>query len=655
MRARPKSISFPRTVAGGRLRKLSALLVIATAAACVFAQDVRIPEAAAGSIPLMNAGGTYLESRFASFDFERMVLEEQDKAEQSKRENQELLKSGLVSALDLAAPLGAVRQFNAGVTLLKQGKSEKAATYLEKAIKQYSKFVSAHNDLGVAYNDLGKIEPARAEFTSATTLDPKFPSAYVNLGRLELSQNNFEAAAKDLATATSVQPANAGNLTLLAYAQYGSHQYKEAIETADRAHALDHKGMANVHYIAAASAIPMQDFATVRRELELFIQEDPANPLAPVAKQNLQVLARNDIGTNGSRASGISLSPAVTVGAGASPAASQSLANSERLRNELAGLNSQGDDDNCADCDAAASTNQPGSQPDSSVPEREAGGYTFRKNVDEVGIFFAATSHGHSVADLQAGDIKVLDAGRSPEKLLAFVPQSKLPLHLALLIDTSGSVKDRFSFEKRAAIEFVNKMINENAGDLAFVAGFANTATVSQDFTSDMEKVATGVHSLGNQGGTALFDAVSFACWKLAAYPERDRVANVLVVLTDGEDNSSHNSLKQALRDADTTGVTIYTISTTDHTRPQSNADQVLVAMAERSGGSAMFPGDIMSLRQSFHKLHDLIRSRYFVAYTPPDFVPDGKYHSIRIVAEKDGRRLQVRTRNGYYARKAAH
>lgn len=653
MLSSPNSTSLSGPVAGRRLTRLFAFLVVVTAVSSLVAQDVRIPEAAAGAIPLMNAGGTYLESRFASFDFERMVLEEQNKAEQSKRQNEQLVKSGLVSALDLQAPLGAVRQFDAGVALLKQGKSEKAATYLEKAIKQYSRFVSAHNDLGVAYNDLGKIEPARTEFVSATTLDPKFPSAYINLGRLELSQNNFEAAAKALNTATSVQPANAGNLTLLAYAQYGSHKYKEAIETADRTHGLDHKGMANVHYIAAASAIPMQDYATVRRELERFVQEDPTNPLAPVAKQNLEILARNNINATGSDASGINLGPAVTAAAGTSSAAPVNLANSERLRNELAGLSSEGDDDKCADCDASPTTNQPGDQPASSAADRDARGYTFRKNVDEVGIFFAATSHGHTVTDLKISDIKVLDAGRAPEKFLQFVPQSKLPLHLALLIDTSGSVKDRFSFEKRAAIDFVNKMISKNAGDLAFVAGFANTASVSQDFTSDMDKVASGVNSLGNQGGTALFDAVSFACWKLAAYPERDRVANVLVVLTDGEDNSSHNSLKQALRDADTTGVTIYTISTTEHIRPQTDADKVLVAMAERSGGSALFPGDILSLRQSFGKLHDLIRSRYFVAYTPPDFVSDGKYHPITIIAEKDGHHLQVRTRKGYFARKA--
>ena len=72
------------------------------------------------------------------------------------------------------------------------------------------------------------------------------------------------------------------------------------------------------------------------------------------------------------------------------------------------------------------------------------------------------------------------------------------------------------------------------------------------------------MNQLGSHGGTALFDAVSFGCWKLAAYPDYERVAKVLVVVTDGEDNASHKSLRQAIRDEEATGVTVYTISTKD-------------------------------------------------------------------------------------------
>ncbi len=146
---------------------------------------------------------------------------------------------------------------------------------------------------------------------------------------------------------------------------------------------------------------------------------------------------------------------------------------------------------------------------------------------------------------------------------------------------------------------------------------------------------------------------MAFACRKLAAYPESERVAKVLVILSDGEDNSSHSSLKQSVQFAERAGVTIYTVSTREDRGDKTDADRVLEVLAERSGGEALFPGDILTLGKSFDKLHDLIRSRYFVAYKPADFQPNGSYRTISVTAEKDGKRLQVRARKGYHARLA--
>jgi len=144
---------------------------------------------------------------------------------------------------------------------------------------------------------------------------------------------------------------------------------------------------------------------------------------------------------------------------------------------------------------------------------------------------------------------------------------------------------------------------------------------------------------------------VSYACRKLAAYPEHERVAKVLVVVTDGEDNASHTSLRQAIRDEEATGVTVYTISTKEGDGDKTEADKVLQTLAERSGGEALFPGDMMTLGRSFDKLGDQIRSRYVVAYKPADFDANGKYRTITILAVKNGKRLQVHARKGYHAR----
>ena len=144
---------------------------------------------------------------------------------------------------------------------------------------------------------------------------------------------------------------------------------------------------------------------------------------------------------------------------------------------------------------------------------------------------------------------------------------------------------------------------------------------------------------------------MSFGCWKLAAYPERERVAKVQIVVTDGEDNSSHISLRHAIRDMEATGVTVYTISTKEGGGLKTEADKVLQTLAERSGGEALFPGDMVTLGKSFDKLRDQIRSRYLIAYKPADFEPDGKYRTISITAEKGGKQLKVHARKGYHAR----
>ena len=163
---------------------------------------------------------------------------------------------------------------------------------------------------------------------------------------------------------------------------------------------------------------------------------------------------------------------------------------------------------------------------------------------------------------------------------------------------------------------------------------------MTQDFSSESGDLAKGIKNLTIGGGTTLFDAISFACRKLAGYPDRNQVARVLVIFTDGEDNSSHSSLKQSIQIAESTGVTIYTVSTRETIGDKTDADKVLEALAERSGGEAMFPGDIHTLASSFDKLHDLIRSRYFIAYKPADFQPNGNYRSISIIAEQEGETL---------------
>ncbi len=608
-------------------------------------------------LPYMNAGP---DSAFAQMDFAQLYMDTTNKEQKNNVEQrqarQHLVDIGEVSALDLNAPDKALDEYNRAATFMKEQHAKEAIIHLQKAIAAYPKFVLAHNTLGLAYLDQ-QDGRAKSEFEVAAKLDDKFPGSFLNLGMLALSANDFATADSNLEKAATLNPKDAKILLALAFAQNGNHQYAQTLETVRRVHAVDHRGMANVHYIAAAAAVSLKDTDSIQRELTLFLAEDPTNPLAPVARKNLAILARNkDAAAQTPRTTGQQQNAAAS-----DSRPPKTFPNSERLAAQLNAVKDDPASAACENCTAPAETTtvaanvNPSPNPGVTLAVSTSGAatWTIHEVVDETALFFAVSSHGQMVSDLRPSDIQIRDDNKPPRKILQFIPQSKLPLRLGLLIDTSGSVEGRFSFEKRAAAKFLQKVLN-GTSDLGFVAGFSTDTNVTQDFTTEPKDLQTGIEKLSNGGGTSLFDAVSFACWKLAAYPDTERVARVLVVLSDGEDNSSHRSLKQSIEEAEGSGVTIYTLSTSEDVIPTTDADKVLQVLAEHSGGDSMFPGDLLALNKSLDKLRDLIRSRYLVAYKAADFSPNGKYRSVRITAEKDGKRLQVHARKGYYARLAA-
>ena len=588
-------------------------------------------------------------------DYAQMYLDQQvrdaKKAEKEQEKRKALVDSGLVSALDLDAPNSSVQQYNRAVTLLKAQKSKEASEYLQKAIAHYPKFVAAHICLGLAYLDQDKTDLAKTEFETAAHLDAKSSGSFLNLGRLSLAEKDFPSAQGYFEQAASLRPKDPATLSALAYAEDQNQQFQQALDTVDRVHRIDHKGLANVHYMAAIAAMSLHDSERMERELNLLVTEDPSNALAPSARNNLAILAHNKEAMR-QAANGGGLQQTAMV---SNPPGTQTFPNSDRLKAQLSSLDDP-NDRGCSECanvaNAAAPAGEPSSKsaPPARPPAATNHAWTFRKDVDQVALFFGVTNHGHMVNDLDSTDVQVLDDNKPPQRVVEFTPQSKLPLRLALLIDTSGSVHDRFSFEKQAAVKFVEKMLS-GSSDLAYVAGFSTETTVTQDFTGDRTALSKGIEQLGNAGGTALFDAISSSCWKLAEYPDEDRVARVLVVLSDGEDNSSHATLKQTIQTEEKTGVTVYTLSTREDLGDRTDADKILQALAERSGGESMFPHDMPSLDKAFDKLRDSIRSRYFIAYMPADFQPNGSYRTIRITARKNGQTLRVRAREGYHAR----
>jgi VWFA-related protein len=220
---------------------------------------------------------------------------------------------------------------------------------------------------------------------------------------------------------------------------------------------------------------------------------------------------------------------------------------------------------------------------------------------------------------------------------------------VGLLVDASNSVRDRFKFEQEAAIEFLNSIIRPRY-DKAFVVGFDATPEVTQDFTDSTEGLSAGVRMLRAGGGTAMYDALYFACRdKLMKQPQTGPVRRAIILLSDGEDNLSHVTREEAIEMAERADVIIYTIST-NISGMKGKGDKVLERIAEATGGRAFFPFQMREVADAFTSIQEELRSQYAVAYSPSGFVADGRYRTIDIVALEKG--LKVRTRKGYYAPK---
>lgn len=262
-------------------------------------------------------------------------------------------------------------------------------------------------------------------------------------------------------------------------------------------------------------------------------------------------------------------------------------------------------------------------------------------------LFTVSDKKGRFVTNLTKDDFEIIE-DKKPQQILEFTAETDLPLRLAILIDTSNSIRDRFKFEQEAAIEFINSIIRPRH-DKAVIVSFDTSAELVADLTDDVELLAKTVRDLRPGGGTSLYDAIYFACRdKLMQDQPRHKFRRAMVILSDGDDNQSRYSRDQALEMAHKADVVIYTIST-NISRIDSDGDKVLRYLASETGGLAIFPFKIEDLAQSFENIANELRHQYNVFYRPNPLKTDGLYHPVS-VRVKDRKNMVVRARKGYYA-----
>jgi Ca-activated chloride channel family protein len=303
---------------------------------------------------------------------------------------------------------------------------------------------------------------------------------------------------------------------------------------------------------------------------------------------------------------------------------------------------------------AAAQSAQPAAASPAAAPSGGQGSDSaeiprIKVGTNEVNVVFTVTDkHGKRVTDLKQADFRFVDDSKPAVEIRSFHAETNLPLQVGLLIDASSSVRDRFKFEQESAIEFLNQTVRLHY-DHAFVVGFDATPEVTQDFTDDTEKLGRGVRELRPGGGTALYDALYYACRdKLLKEPQNGPTRRAIVLLSDGEDNQSHVTREEAIEMAQRAEAIVYVIST-NTSGTKGPGDKVLERIADATGGRAFFPFQIRDVANAFAEIQEELRSQYAVSYKPADFKADGRYRTIEIVAT-DRRNFRVRARRGYYA-----
>ncbi len=267
-------------------------------------------------------------------------------------------------------------------------------------------------------------------------------------------------------------------------------------------------------------------------------------------------------------------------------------------------------------------------------------------------ITVAESKSGRFIVNLKQSDFEVYE-DKVPQRIESFVPQSDLPLDVAVLMDTSNSVKPKLKFEKDAAVSFLQTMLTSRR-DRALFATFDSEVELHQDFTNRLDLLTRAIDKVKAQGETRMYDAVHQVCEeKMAASPGRRRA---MVIITDGEDTVSERTLKDAIDIAQRTETVIFVISTkaggffgVQAGTVDRREDKEIKRLAEDTGGRAFFTAEVIELERSFSRIAIELRSQYLVAYSPTNDKFDGKFREIEVKLpnHKDYR---IRTKKGYTA-----
>jgi len=276
----------------------------------------------------------------------------------------------------------------------------------------------------------------------------------------------------------------------------------------------------------------------------------------------------------------------------------------------------------------------------------DQGVFVFKKDVDEVLLHASVIDDKqHIVTTLDRGAFTVFEDGK-PQTIISFRHED-IPVAMGIVIDNSGSMREKRNKVNQAALNLVR---SSNPKDEVFVVNFNDEYYLDQDFTNDLLKLKEALEKIDARGGTSLYDAVVASAEHLKHNARLER--KVLFVVTDGEDNSSNETLEQAVKQLQQEdGPSVYAIGILGNEEHPKRAKKALEIMAQHTGGIAFFPKTLDEVDEISRTVARDIRNQYTIGYKPTNPRGAGGFRAVRVEVKSKGRgKMMVRTKSGYYA-----
>jgi VWFA-related protein len=292
------------------------------------------------------------------------------------------------------------------------------------------------------------------------------------------------------------------------------------------------------------------------------------------------------------------------------------------------------------------SDKQPDKKDDQDRNLNDQGVFVFRKDVDEVLLHASVIDDKqHIVTTLDRGAFSVFEDGK-PQSIISFHNED-IPVSMGIIIDNSGSMREKRSKVNQAALNLVR---SSNPKDEVCVVNFNDEYYLDQDFTNNLLKLKEALEKIDARGGTALYDAVVASAEHLKRFARLEK--KVLLIVTDGEDNASNETLEQAVKHLqEENGPSVYAIGILGDEEHPKRARRALEIIAQRTGGIAFFPKTLDEVDEISRTVARDIRNQYAIGYKPTNPRGNGGFRQIRVEAKSKGRgKMTVRTKSGYFA-----